>query len=66
VAFQTVVKAAANKLGKGGVPASKVAGAANRAAKVILGEGATAAEIAKEAVKLLNANFEKYKKEVGL
>jgi hypothetical protein len=66
IAFQQIVKEAAKKHGKGGKPAMQIAKIANDAAKAKHGENADVDKIKNEAIAMLNANFEAYKKKAGL
>ena len=66
LAFQKIVKEAAKKLGKGGRNAMKIAAVANNAAKAKLGDTAATDAVVKEAINLLNSNFDKYKSQAGV
>lgn len=66
VEFRKVIQLAEQLLGKKGKPAMQLAGIANKAAKAKLGDTAPVEVRTKEALALLNANFNEYKKKAGL
>jgi hypothetical protein len=66
LAFQLIVKEATKHLKKGGRDAMKIASAANNDAKKELGDNADAKTLANKAIKLLEDNFDKYKRQAGV